>query len=188
MRVMPQTVVVSVLAWAAGASAAVVVGQVALSLIGEGLTTGTVQPFGGPLLAAAPAAAPEPSASANVDQGTPGPDPTPSARPSTPAPAATARPTPLSPEGRLVSSDGGTVIARCVDGNAYLVSWSPGQNYRVDDVRRGPGPEASVKFISGGHVVAVALQCVNGVPQARSNQGPIGRPAGPGGAPSGPTR
>ncbi|HEV7899509.1 MAG TPA: hypothetical protein VGP31_16880 [Planosporangium sp.] len=147
--------VASVLAWIVGAVAAVGVGVLALSLIGDGLTSRTVQPLTPDVVAReVSAASARPSPTALPSRAPAGQSPTPTA-------AGTEK---------LVFSPGGTAIARCSGGQVYLVSWSPEQGFRAKDVYRGPAPQASVKFESGDAKVILAVRCVGGEPQATVTQ------------------
>jgi hypothetical protein len=147
----------SLAAWTAGASVAVGVGVLALSLIDNGLASGAVQPvpIDGPIVAAPPS--PTPPASPSAPSGEVAP--VPSDRPS-PSQAPTAGPL------RQLASTGGTAIARCTqDGLAYLVSWSPAQGYEADDVRRGPNRVVSVTFAADAQRVWLGIHCVAGIPE-----------------------
>lgn len=159
-----RAVVRGVLAWIIGAAVAVGVGMLALSRIGYGSSTSTVQPLSsGP--AAAPAAPPSASASA-----LPAVSPSVSAAPGRPPAAPPPRPRRSSPQmsrERVFSSLAGSAIVRCARDAAYLVSWSPEQGYWVDDVRRGPAPEVTVEFENRQTEVRLRVWCDNDVPQAR---------------------
>lgn len=146
-------------AWAAGASVAVAVGILALSLIGGGLASGEVRPVpeDGPV-AAAPSPSPSPPVSPSITLAPPLTKSAPVAPPSV-APSPTSGPT------RQLASLGGTVIARCVGPSAYLVSWSPAQGYEADEVHRGPGRVASVVFQGDGQRVWLGVHCVAGIPE-----------------------
>jgi len=48
--------------------------------------------------------------------------------------------------GSLVVSPGGTVMASCQSGLAYLQYWSPSPGYQADDVIRGPAARANIGF------------------------------------------
>jgi hypothetical protein len=142
-----------VLAWVVGASASVVVGLLALSLIGADLT-GT----GDPPVAAEPV----------VDIGA-------GAGPGTATPPATATPAgSVSPGGataaptgqRRLNSAGGHVVAQCQGGQAYLVLWSPAPGYRVRDVDRGPRDDARVRFESDEREVEMRVTCAGAEPRA----------------------
>jgi hypothetical protein len=160
--------VASALAWVVGAVAAVGVGVLALSLIGDGLTSRTVQPLTPDVVARQVSAAPA----------TPSPVPalpTPAsglAAASTPAPAEAPTATTAAAAGteKLVTAPGGSAIARCSDGQVYLVSWSPAQGFRSDHVERGPALQASVRFESDDAKVTLAVRCVGGEPQATVSQ------------------
>lgn len=139
-------VVASVTAWVAGAAAAVSVGLVALSLIGSGIADQPVQPL-------APHA---------LDQGASQP----TTASATASPGASASSTPPSTTGtaadKTVTSRGGTVVARCRSGGAYLVGWSPAPGYRAEDVVRGPAETAQVKFEGLGREIKITVRCVDG--------------------------
>jgi len=139
-----------VLAWVVGATASVVVGLLALSLIDADLT-GT----GDPPIAADPF----------VDTVVTGP---PSSAGATPGP--TSGPTSPASRGpatqRRLNSAGGYVLAQCQGANAYLVYWSPAPGYHVRDVDRGPRDDARVRFESGEREVEMRVTCVGGEPRA----------------------
>lgn len=143
-----------VLAWSAGAAGAIVVGILALSLISGGLADQTMP------LAIVPGSQ---SGAQDVESAA---APTPSAsRHAKPQPSrSTARPKPTAVE-RTMTFTSGAVTARCEDDLAYLVSWSPAQGYRTDDVRRGPASMAKVTFESHRAEYAVLVGCVDGTPQ-----------------------
>ena len=144
-------VVASLIAWTLGALTAVGVGLLALSLIRSGLTDEAIQPL-------------TQDAVADVTS-TP---PVAASRTATPTPQPiSAGPTPVE---RLLSSTGGTVVARCANGMAFLVYWSPAQAYRVDDVVRGPAEMARVTFAGARREVKLSVSCVGDVPQADVRQ------------------
>lgn len=158
-----------VAAWTVGAVASVAVSMLALTVIGG--VGGDVQPpapmpLDSGLAAAATMDAASPSAS-----GTATPSASASARPASPTPpAASAGPPVVSPTPgppRQFTTSAGTVTAQCTGELAYLVSWSPAQGYRVDDVRRGPALEAQVTFemFSTRQEAAILVRCVAGVPR-----------------------
>jgi len=108
---------------------------------------------------------------------TPRPQTTPSAWPSTSwsAPASTAAPTssmaatpaPASPSAsKVLTSQGGTVVAECLGSNAYLVSWTPTQGYEVGRVTRGPAATAQATFEGITNSVTMSVSCAAGVPTA----------------------
>ena len=111
--------------------------------------TPTARP--GPTGAAAPSASHRPSPSPS---GSPGPG---RSQPPSPSPSA-------SSVTGVLSSPGGSVVARCADGSAgasvYLLSWSPAQGYAVNQVARGPGQEAEISFESDSGSVDVHVSCL----------------------------
>jgi hypothetical protein len=66
--------------------------------------------------------------------------------------------------------DVGSVTARCDEDVAYLVSWSPAQGYRADDVHRGPAIVVRVEFESFTAEATVWVRCVAGIPRASINR------------------
>jgi hypothetical protein len=155
----PRSVVASVVAWTVGASLALAVSLLALSMVSTGLTTGPFQPVTRDVVASASQATPTPPPKAS-DTATGG------ARTAAPSPSS------ASASERSLSSLGGTVVARCQTGGAYLVYWSPAPGYRVDNVVRGPTQPARVSFEGQGREVKVSVTCVNGTPQARTREEP----------------
>jgi hypothetical protein len=154
----------SAAAWTVGAAASVTVGIFALSLVDPGSAAGPAQPL-------APDALTQASAGASVAESPSASSPAPtsrSARPSATSPPLTG-PTPTSPTvggglQRLLSSPGGTVIARCSAAGAYLVSWSPAQGYHVGTFRRGPAATAEVIFVGATKQIRLQVHCAAGVP------------------------
>src|SRR5512139_1022951 len=144
-------VVVSVVAWTAGAATAVAVGLLALSAIGVGLTDDAVR-----------------SLSTNPPYEA---DPTTPNAPATTATTATSpRPETTPPRDggseRTVMSRGGNVVARCRASGAYLVGWSPAPGYRAVDVARGPAPTARLTFVAHDSEVKITVRCVGGAVQS----------------------
>jgi hypothetical protein len=84
----------------------------------------------------------------------------------TPAPSPSAPGSTSPPMGTLLSSPGGSVLAVCHTGDAYLVSWSPQPGYTADDVARGPATAARVVFIAGNRGVRMVVSCLGQVPSA----------------------
>jgi len=68
---------------------------------------------------------------------------------------------------KLVSTDAGSVIARCDGGLVRLQSWTPAQGFEVDDVDPGPDDRARVKFESDEDRLEVEVRCSGGVPVPR---------------------
>ncbi|GAA4989219.1 hypothetical protein HD597_007821 [Nonomuraea thailandensis] len=84
------------------------------------------------------------------------------------AATASAAPSPSS-QGKLIRSAGGTVIASCdAGGLVTLRSWSPAQDYSVDEVESGPAREAKVEFEPDeGEELELKITCVGGAPVSR---------------------
>jgi hypothetical protein len=166
-------VLVSVAAWTVGAVAAAGVGLLALSLIGDGMSTRTGQPLTPDAVAREVSSAPVPTtpSAASPGRGAPSAAVSPagatSSRIPAPAEAPAARPTE-----RLFTTSGGTAIVRCTGTRAYLVSWSPNPGFGFDNVERGPTDRVRVRFRSHDQKVDLRATCVGGVPQQRvSNDG-----------------
>lgn len=156
-------------AWLLGAAASVAVGLVALSLIGIDLGARGVSPLmaENATVTAVASGSPEPSAVPDARRAAPSTGaatPTPSVGAAAPSPFAAAR------ADQVLRSDGGFVVARCVDEDAYLVSWTPEQGYQVHDVRRGPAEVVSVEFEGERQSVRLDVSCEKGVAQARAEQ------------------
>jgi hypothetical protein len=153
-----RTALASSTAWLIGAAASVGVALIALSLIGDGLSTHGVSPLtpGGSETVAASQVPNSPL--------TTGSDPSRGADPTNASAAAPAT-APLG--GQVLRSSGGFVVANCIDGKAYLVSWVPEQGYEARDVRRGPAAAAVVEFEQSQRHVDLTVTCADGVAQAQ---------------------
>lgn len=132
--------------WLLAAGVAVVVGLLAVSLLTSGLTSSPTQPLSKGKVAKALREA--------------------SAEPST-------RPSHSSGSGneqagrtKALHSPGGTIVARCKQGRAYLISWTPGQGFETEETKRGPARTTYVKFESDDAEVHVSVGCRAGVPMA----------------------
>lgn len=189
---MSRGTVLAVAGWLAAALLAIVVGIVAIQLVGASITgtTGGVRSQDDieRALAATPPAptgslpprdpAAEPPDEA-IDGGpstaTRAPTSRPADRPGAPAERtapATAPPTapvpPASPRGirRDFVVEGGTALAECIGGQARLVSWSPARGVGVEEVDRGPDEDVSVTFDGPDDDYELTIECVRGVPEA----------------------
>jgi hypothetical protein len=154
-------VVVSVLAWCAGAAVAVTVGVLALSVVGGDLTREARQSADGDIAATVgPTATPNGSA---PGPSRPSPVVAPSAAgwPTARAGAATEVGTPGGERlvERTATSSGGSVTAVCAGGRARLVYWTPAQGYRADGVVPGPAELARLRFEGAGGEVAISVTC-----------------------------
>jgi hypothetical protein len=170
-------ILVAVCAWSLGAAAATGGAYLAVSRLGEGFTSAPSQQLTVAMVRRALASeAAETSAPAAT---TPAPTPsvklggtaTPITRRHAPpthttAPAPAASPSPQSPGGTVLSSQGGTIVAGCESAGAYLESWSPQQGFEAKSVVRGPGATAQVAFRSSQSTVTMMVSCSAGVPSA----------------------
>ena len=162
-------------AWLLGAVVATGGSLLAVSLLGRGIIAPaasqqlTVAAVNRALASeAAEAARPSPTATPPA-----APSPTPlrrhtKVRPVVPATPAAAAPAPQ-PTSTVLTSVGGTVVARCGTTGAYLVSWSPQQGYEAAGVIRGPAATAQAKFGNGQRVVVMKVSCTGAVPSATTS-------------------
>jgi hypothetical protein len=67
--------------------------------------------------------------------------------------------------GSLFTSPGGTVMASCQSGLAYLQYWSPSPGFQADDVIRGPAAQARIGFehLTSEYVISVTCNGSNPV-------------------------
>jgi hypothetical protein len=68
------------------------------------------------------------------------------------------------PPAVLLDSADGSAAARCQEGGAYLVYWSPQQGYEADHVIRGPAAVAQVTFSNGFDGDVLQVTCRAGAP------------------------
>ena len=141
--------------WLAAAAVAVAVGVGAVRFIGSGITGGD-----GDVL----------SPQQVAEQLAPGA--------ASPLPALTAAPPALPgslpgslnqsiSERRPFTGPGGTVVAVCVDRQAFLMTWSPAPGYSVERIERGPYEHADVRFEGSAGRSEVRVRCVDGQPTAQ---------------------
>jgi hypothetical protein len=185
-------------AWLIGVGAATAGSLLAVSLLGQGIATGTSQqltalavnhalaaeasdsPGTVPATTSAPSPAPSATRSyeAQVSRTTrPQTGATPSARASRSRPAASPSPQPTGaawPASTVLTSPGGTVVADCGPAGAYLVSWSPVPGYESGTVIRGPAVTAQVTFNSAANSMTMTVSCSAGVPTATTTVGRSG--------------
>jgi hypothetical protein len=74
--------------------------------------------------------------------------------------------TAVSPVRRVITSAGGTVLAECLGRHVTVISWTPAQGYRVDDVDMGARRDVEVRFEGEDTEVRVKIRCTNGRPDA----------------------
>ncbi|WP_327039203.1 septum formation initiator [Micromonospora maris] len=151
--------------WLATAVLATLIGVAAIQLVGESLT-GTPGGVRSQQEVARALAEPPPVVpSANPTAAPPNPSGTPTNPSGTPTSApGTASPSVDAGSRRSFTSPGGSVVAECVPGGVYLVSWTPRQGYRVDDYDRGPDDDAEVTFVGPSGEHELSLRCQGGVP------------------------
>ena len=87
-------------------------------------------------------------------------------RSASPTPTPSPAPTQTTQAPTVLTSQGGSVVAECVPGGAYLLSWSPTQGYEGGQVVRGPAPTTQVTFDSTANSVLMVVSCSTGVPVA----------------------
>jgi hypothetical protein len=146
-------------AWLLGAGAATGGSLLAVSLIGKGMTEFPGQPMAA--LATVTAGTYESSAAPKSPSPSPVPRRTHPSHHTSPTPQP-----PPTPDGTVLTSAGGEVVASCPQTGAYLMSWSPQQGYAVGTVERGPAAMARVSFALGNSVVTMEITCQGGTPSA----------------------
>ncbi len=123
--------------------------------------TGSADPTRPAIVAGAPAPAGAPAGQTTTPPAVgPGPGPT---------VTVTSSATPAGVE-ETVTTDGGSLVVRCTDASAYLVSWVPAEGYKAKDFVQGPGTVVTVKFAPQKRLEllstdVVKVRCVDGVPR-----------------------
>lgn len=130
--------------WLIAAAAATTVGLVAVGAIGSSIAGTTISPLSQQQVG---------RALARSSQAT-------SSQPTATSPAAPGGAT------RAIGTPGGTIIARCLAGQATLVSWSPAPGYESRDIHGGPALAAVVTFDTEDAEIRVRIDCSAGVPTA----------------------
>lgn len=137
----------AVIGWLAAALVTTLIGLAAVNSIGDGILGGADRPFSAADVNARLSAAPPLSRP-------------PLSSPPTSAPSAVA-----SAVSGVLATAGGTVVATCTAGQAYLSSWSPYQGYQADHIVRGPAATASIRFRRDkGRGVRLSVTCPDGSP------------------------
>ena len=154
MRKTTRRTAVAALGWVAAAVLATLIGMGGIRLIGDSLTSTPGGVLDQQEVAKALAAEPSPSPPS----------------PSPPSPS-TSRSTPPTGSQRAFSSAGGSVVAGCHGGQAYLVSWSPAPGYRVTQQEGGPGEHVEVRFEGSGGRSEIRVACSAGNPVAQQHGG-----------------
>jgi hypothetical protein len=164
----PTRVLLAVGAWLAGVGAATGGSLAAVSLIGQGLA-------GTPTQQLTVSAVNQALASGDREAGPAGaahPAPSRTAgRRGVAASPHTRAGDAATPDGTLLSSAGGTLLASCGPAGAYLISWSPGPGYQAEDVTRGPAGVARVFFTTGQQGIRMLVSCRNGTPVSAVSEG-----------------
>jgi hypothetical protein len=167
----------SLVAWLVGTAVATGVGLLTIRLLGEGLTANTVQPLSTDAVRDALAETASPSGRGTpASARTPGSTAAGTNTPGTPTPdrppATTRRPVTTTPRSTqdVLSSVGGTVVARCTGSTVSLISSSPEQGFEVHDVRAGPASVAEVEFRSDSLRVEMTITCAGGTPRATNDE------------------
>ncbi|WP_214408142.1 hypothetical protein [Pseudonocardia lacus] len=143
---MPPTArtVTGVLAWLGAVVVATGVGLAAVSAIGVSIVGADQQVLSPSDVEGRLAAAGAPSTAAPI---------------APPAPAAEPAAAP-----KAFPTDGGTVVARCVDGRVEVVTASPAQGWRIHD--EAEEDRGRVRFEAGGRRVELRLSCSGDEPRA----------------------
>jgi len=152
-------IVIGAGAWLLGAAAATAGSLLVVSELGEGISAPAAEQSN--VAAAEQVQAGRPAARLSAT-------PTPRPRSSTGRKSGTAGGTggTASTGGTVLTSSGGTVVARCAAASAFLVSWSPQQGFQASSVARGPAITARVVFTTAASTVTMAVSCSGGVPAA----------------------
>ncbi|MEU4425132.1 protein kinase [Actinoplanes sp. NPDC024001] len=121
--------------------------------------TGTTRPDRAPGPSAGVSALPAPMPSLSLPSLPAESEPGPSTAPSDPAASAV-------PEGRRLESPGGSVLARCADGKAELISWEPRPGFTVEQVDPGPALAPAVVFRGPVARYRMTVTCIGTRPSA----------------------
>ncbi|HEX6328760.1 MAG TPA: hypothetical protein VFZ72_19490 [Jiangellaceae bacterium] len=143
-------------------TAMVVAGWLAAAVLSTGVTLAAVSSIGTGIFGSSAG----PLDRQEINEALATPEPTGS--PTEPAPTGSpTEPAPTDPvtEPSVITSAGGTVVARCAaDDLVELLSWSPAQGFSVDNAEHGPAREVEVEFESEDDDVEMKIRCVDGVP------------------------
>lgn len=93
----------------------------------------------------------------------------PTGSPGTPSPSQRASGTPGALR-RLITSSGGNVLAECAGREVVVISWTPAQGYRVDDVDLEARSDVEVRFEGEETDVKVKIRCADGRPVAEIDE------------------
>ncbi|MBD2893472.1 hypothetical protein ABT299_03020 [Spirillospora sp. NPDC000708] len=143
--------------WSAAAVLGVGAGMAAISAVGTGITERGVKPMTPGEVDAAlavPATPPGPPPSAAA----PSPSAPPRRDPPRPGPTVTVTRQVTTAITNL-ASEAGDIVARCDRGAAFLVSWTPAQNFSVGASNRTPPGAVFVRFQSSTRFVTMTVTC-----------------------------
>ncbi|MET0641660.1 MAG: septum formation initiator, partial [Jiangellaceae bacterium] len=70
----------------------------------------------------------------------------------------------------LITSSGGNVLAECAGREVVVISWTPAQGYRVDDVDLEARSDVEVRFEGEETDVKVKIRCADGRPVAEIDE------------------
>lgn len=144
----------------------VVAGWLAAAVLSTGVTLAAVSSIGSGIFGSSAGPLDRQRIAEALATTTPAAEPTPQPSPvPTGSPATESAPTEQAIEPRVITSAGGTVVARCAaDSLVELLSWSPAQGFRVDKADHSPAREVEVEFESENDDVNMKIRCVGGVP------------------------
>ncbi|GAA2606611.1 hypothetical protein GCM10010399_41900 [Dactylosporangium fulvum] len=72
---------------------------------------------------------------------------------------------------RVLTTPGGSVVARCDSGLVWVDWLSPATGFRVEDATHGPAPESRVTFKADSKLVRVVVRCAADGPHAEVTPG-----------------
>ncbi len=164
--------VVAVAGWVAVALLATGVTLAAVTLVGSGIfgdsTRARSQAEVAQALASLTTTTPSAADAANSAESSAPPTSPPSTTDPSASPVApeTSVSTAIPPVRRLITSAGGNVLAQCTGRDVVVVSWTPAQGYRVDDVDLEARRDVEVRFEGEDTEVRVKIRCADGRPVA----------------------
>jgi hypothetical protein len=138
----------------------VVAGWLAAAVLSTGVTLAAVSSIGTGIFGSSAGPLERQEINEALALATPSPSVEPTGSPVT-------EPAPTEPGGQpsVITSAGGTVVARCAaDDLVELLSWSPAQGFSVDNAEHGPAREVEVEFDSEDADIEMKIRCVDGVP------------------------
>jgi len=65
---------------------------------------------------------------------------------------------------RVFATAAGSVVAGCQEDQAYLVSWTPADGFKVKKAEPGPSISASVELQARSDLVVIRVTCQSGEP------------------------